>query len=241
MRLHDRQWGNGRAVALLLHGMMGSGESWRRVAPVIAARGYRVIALDLPGHGLSAADPNLTIARAAASVVETATALGAAAPTVAMGHSYGGSVLAAAIAALSPESAIYVDAPTSSRGGWDRDETRAEYIASRAGRTFEALRRDRPSYSDEDCRVEALAATQFDIETAAGLAAGPGGDWTPSAPPASLMVRPSPSGYVSDEDAAVLRARGLEVRDIPGASHSVWYGHFDEFMAVIDDWYPYVN
>jgi pimeloyl-ACP methyl ester carboxylesterase len=237
MRLHERVWGDGDRVALLLHGMMGSGESWWRVTPAIAARGYRVIALDLPGHGMSGGDPNLTLESAAASVVETAAALGASAPAIAMGHSYGGSVLAAAVAALSPARAIYVDAPTSSRGGWDRDETHAEYGASRAGRTFDALRRDRPNYSEEDCRVEARAAVQFDVATAAGLAAGPGGDWTPSTPPASLMVRPSPSDYISDEDAARLRARGVDVRDIPGASHSVWYGHFDEFMSAIDDWY----
>ncbi len=31
--------------------------------------------------------------------------------------------------------------------------------------------------------------------------------------------------------------RGVEVRDIPGAAHSVWYSHFDDFMAAIDDRY----
>lgn len=237
MRLHDRQWGDADRVALLLHGMMGSSASWWRVAPAIAARGYRVIALDLPGHGMSEADPQLTVERAAASVVETAAALRASSPTLAIGHSYGGTVLAAAVAGLAPARAIYVDAPTTARGGWDREETRAEYAASRDARTFESLRRTRPNYSEEDCRVEALAATQFDVETAAGLASGPGGDWTPSAPPASLMVRPSPSDYISDEDAARLGARGVDVRDIPGAAHSVWYGHFDEFMSAIDDWY----
>jgi hypothetical protein len=51
------------------------------------------------------------------------------------------------------------------------------------------------------------------------------------------MVRPNPSGYVSDEDAARLRARAVEVRDIPGAAHSVWYGHFDEFLNAVDDCY----
>jgi pimeloyl-ACP methyl ester carboxylesterase len=113
MQLHDRQWGDGDRVALLLRGMMGSASSWWRVAPVIAARGYRVIALDLPGHGMSGTDPDLTIERAAASVVETTAALDASSPSLAMGHSYGGSVLAAAAAGLSPLRAIYVDAPTS--------------------------------------------------------------------------------------------------------------------------------
>jgi hypothetical protein len=50
------------------------------------------------------------------------------------------------------------------------------------------------------------------------------------------MVRPVPGDHISDRDADTLRARGVEVRNIPGASHSVWYGHFEEFMAAIDDW-----
>jgi pimeloyl-ACP methyl ester carboxylesterase len=236
MRLHERQWGDGEKLALLLHGMMGSSESWWRVAPEIAARGYRVVALDLPGHGLSASDPQLTVEAAARSVVDTLADLSPMPPDVAIGHSYGGTVLAAAVTALKPGRAIYVDAPTTSRGGWDREETRAEYAASRTERTYENLRRDRPHYSARDCEVETRAAEQFDVDTAAGLAAASGGDWTPSSPPPSLMVRPVPGDYISDRDADALRARGVEVRNIPGASHSVWYGHFEEFMAAIDDW-----
>lgn len=38
---------------VLIHGFGGSLHSWRRVAPELAAAGYRVIALDLPGFGYS--------------------------------------------------------------------------------------------------------------------------------------------------------------------------------------------
>ncbi|NHF63496.1 hypothetical protein [Microcella pacifica] len=51
------------------------------------------------------------------------------------------------------------------------------------------------------------------------------------------MVRPSPSDYITDDIAEDLRRRGIEVRDIPGAEHSVWYSHFEDFMAAIDDRY----
>ena len=40
-------------VALLLHGITGSSATWWRVGPAVADAGWRVIALDLPGHGES--------------------------------------------------------------------------------------------------------------------------------------------------------------------------------------------
>jgi len=236
MRLNDKQWGTGTRVAVLLHGMMGSSESWHRVAPVIAQRGYRVIALDLPGHGGSERDPNMSIDGVARDVSSALAELGAARPDVAIGHSFGGTVLAAALVGLQPQRAIFVDAPMTSRGGWDRAETAAEYFELKAERTVERLRATRPHYSTDDCEAEGRAARDFDPETAAGIAAGNGGDWTPDGSVVSLMIRADPSEYVSDDKAAVLRSRGVEVRDIVGASHSIWYSHFDEFMTVIDDW-----
>jgi pimeloyl-ACP methyl ester carboxylesterase len=35
----------------LLHGMMSTGATWWRIGPALAGRGFRVDALDLPGHG----------------------------------------------------------------------------------------------------------------------------------------------------------------------------------------------
>ncbi|RZT59597.1 hypothetical protein EV140_1577 [Microcella alkaliphila] len=69
------------------------------------------------------------------------------------------------------------------------------------------------------------------------LSASPRDDWTPDGSTPALMVRPAPSSYISDEVAGELRARGLAVTDVPGAEHSLWYSHFDEFIAAIDGWY----
>lgn len=52
-----RSWGNGPAV-LLLHGGAGSWMHWRRNIAPLTARGYRVIAPDLPGFGASHAIAN---------------------------------------------------------------------------------------------------------------------------------------------------------------------------------------
>ena len=224
-------------MVLLLHGMLGSGMSWWRVAPEIAARGHRVIALDLPGHGDSPAEPAASIPRVVDLVVSTWSTLSPDPPVLAMGHSYGGTVLAAALDRLRPHRGVFVDSPFTKRGGWEAGVVRAEYTRSREARTAEGLRARRSFYSERDIEVETRAAEQFDVETAVALAGSPGGDWTPGVPSGSLVVRPEPSDYITAEIVADLRRRGVEVRDIPGAAHSVWYSHFDEFMAAIDDRY----
>lgn len=48
--------GDGDETLLLIHGMAGSSDTWRRVMPRLAQR-YTVIAPDLPGHGRSDAPP----------------------------------------------------------------------------------------------------------------------------------------------------------------------------------------
>ena len=41
--LHAIDTGDGPRTAVLLHGLMGSGESWHRVIPLLADHGYRVL------------------------------------------------------------------------------------------------------------------------------------------------------------------------------------------------------
>lgn len=53
MQLHTREWGTGDRTALLVHGIMSDSRTWRRVGPALAERGYRVLAVDLRGHGRS--------------------------------------------------------------------------------------------------------------------------------------------------------------------------------------------
>lgn len=53
MKLNTREWGTGDRLALLVHGIMSDHRSWRSVGPALAGRGYRVIAVDLRGHGAS--------------------------------------------------------------------------------------------------------------------------------------------------------------------------------------------
>ncbi len=52
-RVHYKVLGSGPRTLVFVHGWTCSLEMWRLQAPVFAAKGYRVIALDLPGHGRS--------------------------------------------------------------------------------------------------------------------------------------------------------------------------------------------
>lgn len=54
--LHVRHGGSGPAI-VLLHGHPRTGATWHRVAPLLVARGFRVVVPDLRGYGRSTAPP----------------------------------------------------------------------------------------------------------------------------------------------------------------------------------------
>jgi pimeloyl-ACP methyl ester carboxylesterase len=76
---------------VLLHGLGDSHRTWRRVAPRLAER-FRVLLLDLPGHGLSdRPDAPYTLDWYAAMVHGWLDAIGVGTTSL-IGHSYGGGV-----------------------------------------------------------------------------------------------------------------------------------------------------
>ncbi len=233
MRLHTIDVGAGPRTAVLLHGMMGSGESWNVVTARLVDAGYRVLALDLPGHGDSPRDPASTVHRAADAVVETVTGLLPSPPTVAIGHSYGGSILGLAAVRLQPSITVHVDAGTTVPGGYERAELIAQYEADRQLRTHEWLAVHRAYSGAAAIAAEARAAERFDPATAASISTGADVRWEPA--PGSIIVRAEPSTWVSAEDARLARSRGVEVRSIPGAAHTVWYSHPDEFFTALPE------
>lgn len=223
-----------RPVVVLLHGMMGSSESWWRVVPLLTSRGHRVLAIDLPGHGLSPRDSGLTIERAADSVVETIDHLAPGAPIAAVGHSYGATVLAEARARLRPDLAVYVDAGLVLSGARNRYALTDQYERDRRGRlSAEALISARPFYSRQDAEAEARAASTFDAATMASVSLGADRSWEPE--PGSIVVHAEPSSWVSPERLRRFADSGVQVRGIPGAAHTVWYSHFEEFTASLPE------
>ena len=116
--LAARSWpGEGRRPVLLVHGLSSNARLWNGVGDALAAAGHPVVAVDLRGHGSSAAVPDPAddrgATRTAADDLAVVCAALAAAPVVA-GQSWGGKVVVQ-LAADHPElvhALVLVD------GGW---------------------------------------------------------------------------------------------------------------------------
>ena len=59
--------GHGDTTVYLLHGAYGSKEYWRFTVQALTQAGYRVVAWDAPGYGISPVPANMTIPGLAAS------------------------------------------------------------------------------------------------------------------------------------------------------------------------------
>ena len=94
-----RQWrcrttrspGRGKVTVFLLHGIYGSKEYWRPQTERLVARGYRVVAWDAPGYGLSPLPDPFTFDVVAEAGAQLVRALGSE-RNVFHGHSMGGQI-----------------------------------------------------------------------------------------------------------------------------------------------------
>ncbi|MEV8530430.1 alpha/beta hydrolase [Streptomyces sp. NPDC051211] len=230
MQLHTRTWGEGDRIALLIHGIMADHRTWRRVGPAIAERGYRVIAVDLRGHGASgrgAYSPQLF----ADDVVETLPA-GAA---LAIGHSLGGLTLSLAVDRLKPQRAVFSDPAwhlASSEEGFG-----PEMFAEFKSAPREQIRAMNPRWEEADVDIELATLAVWDEATALSLAPLFGTDLLPTAPVVpSLVQLADPSFLISEDRAAILKDRGFEVRSVAGAGHTIHRDDFEGFMASLEGW-----
>lgn len=138
----------GAPAVLLLHGFAGSGADWTAVLAALVAAGFRAMAVDLPGHGATAAPEGLPLSRFA--MEETALDLVALLDDFSIprahwvGYSMGGRIaLGAALAhpgrvdTLTVESAAPGIAGAAERAERVRsDETLAAAIESRGAEWF---------------------------------------------------------------------------------------------------------
>lgn len=234
MHLHTTTWGSGDRVALLIHGIMSDHRTWRRVGPALAEQGYRVVAVDLRGHGASgrAAGPEAyTPEDYADDLVETLPA-GA---ELAIGHSLGALTLAAAVERLAPLRAIYVDPAWHLPTGDAR--TRAELFLQAKRLTREHIRVFNPRWAEEDLDIEIDTVGLWDERTAHSLVALAGRDMWPAKPVVpSLVTLADPSMLVTADDARMLAERGFELRTVAGAGHTIHRDDFDGFMTALKGW-----
>ncbi|MDP9862237.1 MULTISPECIES: alpha/beta fold hydrolase [Streptosporangium] len=228
--LHTREWGRGDRVAVLIHGIMADSRCWWRVGPALAERGYRVIAVDLPGHGDSPRAEEYTPELYASSVLESVPAT----PELAIGHSLGGLTLSLAVGRLKPGRAVYSD-PAFRIPKIDGVDFGA-MMASAKGQNMEMVRQVHPGWSAEECVLEIEMLAKWDPATARALNSFLGSDFTPEPVVPSLVQLADPSELISPEVAEALISKNFEVRVVKGAEHTIHRHLFDDFLAGLEGW-----
>lgn len=100
---------------VLVHGITESRRSWGALADSFVAEGYRVISIDLRGHGDSGRAGTYDLASMAGDVGAVCVSVGAPAPLL-VGHSLGGAVVSAYAAGGPCRGVVNVDQPLALSG-----------------------------------------------------------------------------------------------------------------------------
>jgi pimeloyl-ACP methyl ester carboxylesterase len=229
VKLKVHETGGGDRTAVLIHGVMASAGTWCRVAPLLAARGYRVLMPDLRGHGESAHAAEYSPELFAADLVESL-------PTgadVAIGHSLGALSLSLAAADLRPAKAVYSDPAWRIGGEPGADHDGFAAFTKRA--TAERLRKMCPKWADEDIAAELDGYARWDVRAAGWLREAI--DLVPDRPVVpSLVQAAGDRRLVPDDLAAGLRAKGFTVTRVEGTGHCVHRDDLNGFMASLEGW-----
>jgi pimeloyl-ACP methyl ester carboxylesterase len=108
--LRARSWGETGPTVLALHGWRGRTTQFRPLAAELLEQGVRTVALELPGHGISAGD-SATPRLIGELLIEIERTVG---PVhAAIGHSFGGAALGAGLVyGFRPERLVIVSSPT---------------------------------------------------------------------------------------------------------------------------------
>jgi pimeloyl-ACP methyl ester carboxylesterase len=108
--LFARAWGENGPLVLALHGWRGRTTQFSPLAAVLATRGFRTVALDLPGHDRSAGER--ATPRLLADLLFEVTKITGPAHAV-VGHSFGGAAIGAALAlGFQTSRVVIVSSPT---------------------------------------------------------------------------------------------------------------------------------
>lgn len=174
--LRIRYWQAGEAGPnlVLIHGLGGAVEVWRRVLPELA-RSHRVVALDLPGCGRSQPPvhfPADTLGLFAATVLGLMDALGMATAQV-VGSSLGGTVaLRTALAAPERVQGLVLvgSAGFTHRVAWP---LRLMSVPG-AGELLTRPHRDQTAVALRSCVADPATVTEYDVDQAYALATMPG-------------------------------------------------------------------
>jgi pimeloyl-ACP methyl ester carboxylesterase len=235
MRLAVHRSGSGPRTAVLIHGMMSDHRAWHRVAAELQDDGYRVVAVDLAGHGASPRSRRYSPRTWAADVAETLEAELDGPPDLLMGHSLGGLVASLVAEGLAPRAAIYIDPAFAFPRGVRGVALKTMFtLAPRPGAW--TLRRLNPRWSAADVDLELATLRLWDKRTILGFV-----DTGPLVPPQnlvapSLVILAEKSLLISRAVADGLRGSGMTVTTVPGSGHTVFRDDHAAFMTLVRGW-----
>lgn len=235
MKLATHVSGSGGRTAVLVHGIMSDSRAWAKVTDELVAHGFRVIAVDLAGHGRSPRARRYSPKAWADDVLETIEPMLERAPDLVMGHSLGALVASMVADRIAPRSAIYVDPAFGFPRGLRGLLLKLAFVFMPRPRRS-ALVRLNPRWSAQDVERELAALREWDKRTIFGLAST---RWL--VPPMrvvapSLVILAERSFLITKDVAARLRSLGMTVVTVPSTGHVVWRDDHEGFMSHVERW-----
>lgn len=235
MRLAHHDSGTGERTAVLIHGMMSDHRAWHRVEAELRAEGFRVVTVDLAGHGASPRSRRYSPRRWADDVIETLGEVLDAPIDLIMGHSLGGLVGSLVAERFTPRAAVYVDPAFAFPRGIRGFALKTMFTLAPRPSAW-TLRMLNPRWGDEDVELELATLRLWDKRTILGFVSTRPlrSPRVPVAP--SLVILAERSLLISPRDVGRMRRDGLEVIAIEGAGHTVFRDDHGGFMRLVRDW-----
>lgn len=236
-------------VVVLVHGITGWWRTWWRVAPALAERGWRAVAVDLRGHGTSPPiDGAATAESLAADVEATIASLDVTAVGAFVAHSLG-AVVVMELAYRRPELVgrlVLEDPPGQTRAD-DHDfqaHLEREVLAARRDPEAEVRRElaENPAWQPEDARQNVEGRALCDLEgILASLRGNTGVRPTELAPqlqvPALYLVADPERSALGDRRDKLLGSLppGAEAVEFE-AGHTIHRDRFDAYVGEVLRW-----
>ena len=239
MRLNIRTWGDDGPACVLLHGITANAGSWIRVGPELAARGLRVYAPELRGHGDSPRGDDYAAATLVRDLLDSVPAD----PLLVVGHSFGGYLAQwAMLRELLTPSALLLEDPVSVLYDQQWPAESLRYDEREVERSVPGILAREPRWTPLDAAWKVLSLVQVDWDGARRAFAG-NAPWDLRGDAAAVAGRcpavwtmPEGSRFVPAADVAALRtAVGDErVRSVPGSGHSIHRDDLPFFLSLVD-------
>jgi pimeloyl-ACP methyl ester carboxylesterase len=235
MRLAVHDSGTGERVAVLVHGIQSDHRAWHRVAAELGEDGFRVVAVDLAGHGVSPRSRRYSPAAWADDVIESLEPILGDRIDLLVGHSLGALVASRVADRIRPRAAVYVDPAFGFPRGLHGVALKTVFVLSPRPRAW-TLRRLNPRWSDDDVDVELASLALWDRRTLLGFVRTSMLTPPPVLVAPSLVVLAHRSMLIGARDARALAQLGMSVCRVAGAGHTVFRDDHAAFMGLLRDW-----